>query len=158
MKSHDKAALEPSLLLLCFVFPNQIPTQLNSVPIFFPRDTFLVPLSAFFPLILYFEQEVLIEPCCSWAFLVQINTCGNQELQCSKKNVLNRADSSVQLHCPWEPFPRRVLFITALNNRQFVFLNYSILTLLVTRSMSLKTLNSTRISWLQPRLPPIWHP
>lgn len=105
MKGHDNLSLEPSLLQLCFIFPKQIPTLPNSVPIFFPRDTVLVPLPAHFCLILYFDQEVLIEPCCSWIFLVQINTRGDRELLCSKKNVFKELTALFSFIVPGGCFP-----------------------------------------------------
>ncbi|KAK4810535.1 hypothetical protein QYF61_004498 [Mycteria americana] len=56
-------------LQLCLSFPDPISTHPGSVPIFFPGYTSLVPLPVHFLLTLYFEQEVLTEPCWSPAFL-----------------------------------------------------------------------------------------
>lgn len=82
------------------------------------------------------------------------NTHGKRELPCSKKNVLKELAAMFNSLSP-RAVSQGVSSTAALNNRKFSFLKYSILTLPFTQPMSLKTLNCSRISWLQPRLPPV---
>jgi len=70
-----------------FHFPNSISTCPDSIPVFFPGDMPLFPLSALALLFPVFDQKVLVKPCwflASACFL----TLRDGELFHSKKGIL----------------------------------------------------------------------
>lgn len=75
------------------------------------------------------------------------------ESSCALRKMSLKSWQLFSFIVPESCFPRDLIHCCL--NRKIAFLNYSILALLFMWSMSLKTLNSTRISWLQPSLPPI---